>query len=73
MEEFEFAIKSCTSLCSGIDDISYKMIKEAPLEIKNVILKHFNNIWLQGVYPENWKTAVVLPLLKPGKDPALER
>lgn len=34
------------------------------------ILKLFNLIWEKGKIPSAWKQAVIVPILKPGKDPS---
>lgn len=33
------------------------------------IFKLFNRIWKERKIPKNWKSALVFPIVKPGKDP----
>ena len=33
------------------------------------MLKMFNNIWLNDQFPNSWKTAMIIPIHKQGKDP----
>ena len=44
------------------------MIKELPKEARIVLLKMYNKIWLDGRLPKEWKHALILPFIKPGKD-----
>ncbi|GFU60525.1 probable RNA-directed DNA polymerase from transposon X-element [Trichonephila clavipes] len=54
---------------AGIDRITNRMLKHLPLvpifELTNII----HNIIKIGYFPIVWKTATVVPILKPGKDP----
>ncbi|GBO42316.1 RNA-directed DNA polymerase from mobile element jockey [Araneus ventricosus] len=53
----------------GIDGISNKIIRNLPLI---TILKFYHlltHIFKLNHFPTSWKTAVVIPILKPGKDP----
>lgn len=70
LNEFDFALQSCRSLCTGIDGVSYKMIEQLPENMKLIILEHYNNMWQQNEFPYEWKIAIVLPLLKPGQNPS---
>ncbi|GFU67614.1 probable RNA-directed DNA polymerase from transposon X-element [Trichonephila clavipes] len=55
----------------GRDGIKNKMIKNLPLitvfKINNII----NNMFKLRYFPNAWKIAVVIPILKPGKNPTL--
>ena len=33
-----------------------------------VLLKVYNHVWESGCFPPSWREAVVVPILKPGKD-----
>ena len=35
-----------------------------------VVLRLFNKIWDTGKIPTSWKQSVVVPTIKPGKDPS---
>ena len=69
MAELKSAIKQCKHKTSpGGDTIHYEMIKVLPSECLNVLLKLYNNIYLTGRLPTEWKHAIVLPIAKPDKD-----
>ncbi|GFT01572.1 probable RNA-directed DNA polymerase from transposon X-element [Trichonephila clavipes] len=63
------ADKIKTNKAAGIDRITNRMLKHLPLvpifELTNII----TNIIKIGYFPIAWKTATVIPILKPGKDP----
>ena len=41
----------------------------APTVLKSRFRKLYNNILVRGVYLQDWKTAILAPIPKPGKDP----
>ena len=45
------------------------MLKNLSDEGKNYLLELLNYIFSEGVLPENWKLAYIIPILKQGKDP----
>ena len=53
----------------GEDTIPYEMIKKLGPKAKEVILHMYNAIWGGEPIPQAWRTAVITPLLKEGKDP----
>ena len=54
----------------GHDQLCYVMFKHLHDEVIHVLLGLFNTIWSERVIPSGWKCAVILPLVKPGKDPS---
>ena len=68
IHEFTDALRNCKSRSTpGDDRISYVMLKQIPRTCQAVLLKFFNEIWLQGQLPPDWKKAIVIPLLKAKK------
>ncbi|GFW82904.1 probable RNA-directed DNA polymerase from transposon X-element [Trichonephila clavipes] len=55
----------------GRDGITNKMLKFLPLITIFKITNIINNMLNLRYFPSAWKTAVVVPILKPGKDPTL--
>ncbi|GBN17067.1 hypothetical protein AVEN_153815-1 [Araneus ventricosus] len=53
-----------------IDGINNKMIKNLTLHNILTITTIIHKIMTHGHFPTSWKTATVVPILKPGKDPA---
>lgn len=68
-EEINEAINSSNYSCPGIDYISYSMLANLPTEAKNLLLDIFNQYWMQKDLIATWKTQVIIPILKSGKDP----
>ena len=71
MEELEAALDTCTGSSPGIDDLHYSMFIELNIEQKWSILNFFNFLWVNNIFPDSWRTAIVIPILKPGKNPHL--
>ncbi|GBO26347.1 RNA-directed DNA polymerase from mobile element jockey [Araneus ventricosus] len=55
----------------GIDGINNKTIQNLPNQYIDFLAKLIENIMIFGYFPTRWKTATVIPILKPGKDPTL--
>jgi ribonuclease HI len=69
LNELIAAIKSTkVHSAPGEDNLTYELIKHLPKSALKKLLLFFNNLWKnQKIIPE-WKTAIVLPIYKPGKD-----
>ena len=52
---------------TGVDKISYIMIKHLPPKALHVLLDLFNQCWTRGIVPKQWKMAEVVPIHKTGK------
>ncbi|XP_064482935.1 uncharacterized protein LOC135395773 [Ornithodoros turicata] len=53
----------------GADQVTYKALRNLPRSGLEALLKLFNESWRSGCVPQQWKTAMVVPILKPGKSP----
>ena len=54
----------------GPDEIHYQMLKHLPDTSLETILNIFYYIWTTGKFPDDWQYATIIPISKPGKDPA---
>lgn len=45
------------------------MLKKLSDESLSRILEFYNRVWEEGVLPQGWKEALIIPLKKPGKEP----
>lgn len=52
----------------GEDSIGYPMLRRLPFTTKCTLLNIINRIWKDGVVPDQWKTGLVIPIPKPGKN-----
>ena len=69
-EELERAIEGAkNNKAPGEDTIPYEIIKQLGPKAKTLILHIYNAIWKGEPIPQAWRTAVILPMLKEGKDP----
>ena len=67
MLELEETLQRAKNTAAGKDQISNKMLKILPENIKNELLMIFNKCFTDGVCPSAWKKGLVVPILKPGK------
>ena len=69
LSELRSAIATSRDSSPGIDNINYSMLQHLPNESLLTLLNIINNIWIDGSIPRNLKQSIIIPLLKPGKDP----
>lgn len=68
LHEMTSALRQCkTKTTPGSDSIPYELLKELPRSSQSVLLEFYNQIWKEGKLPDEWKEAVVTPILKPDK------
>ena len=53
----------------GIDYVHNQFLKHIPENKLVVLLGIMNRIWRSGEFPEEWKLALIIPILKEDKDP----
>lgn len=68
MDELEQALIKCKNSSPGKDQVCYIMIKNFSYESKKILLEFYNKIWIEGIVPKQWKEAIIIPILKAGKD-----
>ncbi|KAI5735926.1 hypothetical protein M8J77_024290 [Diaphorina citri] len=66
--ELSSALSTCVSKAAGSDGISFIFLKHLPVEALKKLLIFYNLIWRYGIFPKSWGEALIIPLLKPGKD-----
>ncbi|GFX07162.1 probable RNA-directed DNA polymerase from transposon X-element [Trichonephila clavipes] len=69
MFELKRALSSAHNTSPGPDGISYELLRHLKEDSLVSLLYLFNRIWREQVYPTQWQEAIVIPILKPGKDP----
>ena len=70
MEELDAALAPSKKTSPGPDLVPYDFLKNLPKIGKICLLRLYNLIWTKSIYPDEWRTAIVIPIPKPGKDPA---
>ena len=66
--ELQAEIKSTKNSSPGPDNIPNLFIKQLPSQGLNYLLEIYNHIWINGIFPNKWREAIVIPIPKPGKN-----
>ncbi|GFV24361.1 putative RNA-directed DNA polymerase from transposon X-element [Trichonephila clavipes] len=69
MFELKRALSSAHNTSPGPDGISYVLLRHLSEDSLVSLLYLFNRIWREQMHPTQWQEAIVIPILKPGKDP----
>ena len=73
IQELQNGIKNLkTKKTCGTDDIPNEFIQKLPEIKQKELLGIYNRSWRTGKIPEKWKTGVIIPILKPGKNPEIQ-
>ena len=67
LPELKFAISSLRCVVEGPDGVHNVMLRHLPESALDALLRLFNSLWRAGIYPDVWREATVIPLLKAGK------
>ncbi|GBO20397.1 putative RNA-directed DNA polymerase from transposon X-element [Araneus ventricosus] len=70
MCELITALSKAHDTSPGPDGITYNMLRHLNTASLSNLLLLFNRIWTEQEYPSQWHEAIVIPILKPGKDPS---
>ena len=62
--EFLPILKSTKESSPGPDGITYNMIKRAHPSLQQLIINLYNRILIQRQFPTEWKTGIIIPILK---------
>ncbi|GFX59805.1 putative RNA-directed DNA polymerase from transposon X-element [Trichonephila clavipes] len=67
MTELQKALLQAHNTSPGPDGITYTMLRHLNPNTLTNILFLFNRVWKEHCFPSNWREAIVIPILKPGK------
>ena len=68
IEELMTALFSSKNSSPGPDGIANCLLKNLPTKGINCLLKLFNLIWNNNLFPKMWNQAIIVPIMKPNKD-----
>ncbi|GBN20123.1 putative RNA-directed DNA polymerase from transposon X-element [Araneus ventricosus] len=68
MSEMRKALSQCRNTSPGPDGVTYSMLHHLNEDSLSNLLRLFNRIWNENIYPSQWREALVIPILKPGTD-----
>lgn len=71
LHEFNDALHELKNTSPGPDDIPPIFLKNLPSSAKHHLLQIYNSVWSQHLYPNTWRKAITIPILKPSKSPLL--
>ena len=69
IEEIYAALKSSKNTAPGEDTIHYSMLRNMSDRTFEFLLYIYNRVWAQHEFPSEWRKAILIPFLKPEKDP----
>ena len=69
-QEVRHALRRSGNTAPGQDNIHYELLRHLSPPALDVLVDIFNKVWLEGLFPDVWSRAVLLPFRKPGKDPS---
>ena len=61
-------LNHCSNSATGEDQVHYYMIKNLTEQNLEYIRNFYNVIFLKHFFPSSWSEALIIPILKPGKD-----
>ena len=70
VDELVEAIQLSHDSATGSDENHCQMLQHLPENSLETLLNIFNYIRTNGKFPEDWTYATIIPIPKPGKDPA---
>ncbi|GBN07208.1 putative RNA-directed DNA polymerase from transposon BS [Araneus ventricosus] len=68
MSELKKALNDAHDTSPGPDGIAYILLRHLSTTSLSNLLYLFNRIWIEQKFPTQWHEAIVIPILKPGKD-----
>lgn len=66
--ELSWALNKCRGSSAGPDDVGYPLLQHLPYIGKSFLLDIINEIWQTGKIPTDWKSSLIVPILKPDKN-----
>ena len=66
--ELKQALNACSNSAPGEDQITYEIIKQLPINALEKLLELYNQSWKDSKMPDSWNEAIVIPILKLGKE-----
>ena len=67
MDELLVALKIAKESSPGPDEVTYSMLSNLAASAKTLLLEVMNHVFKKGKFPDKWKEAVIVPILKEGK------
>ena len=69
IHELEHILSKVKDTTPGEDGVVYKMIRNMPIHAKEYLIKIFNKFYSETYFPPLWGKSLIIPVLKPDKNP----
>lgn len=69
--ELRLALQPHRGTSPGHDNIIYDLLYFLPPRAFQCLLDIYNLMWPLGPFPDSWHGYIIVPILKPGRDPQL--
>ena len=67
LRDLKRSLKKGKDTTPGLDNIPYILLKQLPDSALKVLLDLINEYWTSNTFPDSWRTAILIPILKPEK------
>ena len=67
-EELQNVLKTLKTTSPGVDDVHNLFLKNISSQYEDFLLHLINRSWKEETIPDRWKMALMVPILKPGKE-----
>ena len=68
LTELVDSIKKSNHSVVGPDEVHNEFLKQLPDESVKCLLKLYDNIWVNGTFPETWTQSIIVPIDNSVKD-----
>ena len=68
LRDLKRSLKKAKDTTPGFDNIPYILLKQLPDSALMVLLDIINEYWTSNTFPDSWRTAILIPVLKPDKN-----
>ena len=68
LKELKNVLRTSGNTAPGEDGIPYEMIRKLSEDSLKYLLDFYNLLFKNHIFPNKWKEAIIIPILKPGKD-----
>jgi len=65
--EVKSLLRKCRNTAPGEDEINYVMLRNISDNALQLLIRVYNKVWCEGVFPSRWREAIILPFPKPNK------
>ena len=68
LRDLKRSLKKAKDTTPGFDNIPYILLKQLPDSALIVLLDVINEYWTSNDFPDSWRRAILIPILKPDKN-----